>query len=252
MGEALIEMGSFPDFDRAAVAAACEALRRLPLALRLFTAAADIARVISADEIDDEAAVARVRGMPAAEGLLAVRALLSANTHGSLAKVLAIGRALADALGHASLVQVFEDVGTDVGLLCYLSSRLGSHPRDPGLTLAYLTVALRAGRTDELERVTREPTAAYDPHAVLALLDQPAKDSKLGKDAPSWLADPRPLINVCDRFDLPAELARRLHAHGKYAHLRLYVTKISPSRAPEVVAGMLDAGPGLCPNQPGL
>ena len=128
---------------------------------------------------------------------------------------------------------------------------MAAHPSDKELTLAYLRVAKRAGRVDELERITREPAVTYDPQAVLALLDEPSAPTAPAGDGaanvdtggsagPSWLADPRPVINVCDRHDLVEQMAGMLHKHGKYGHLKLYVQRISPAHAPQVTAGLLD------------
>jgi len=122
-------------------------------------------------------------------------------------------------------------------LLCYLSSRVSAKPTDAATTLEYLQAAKRTGRADEIERITRDLSVTYEPQAVLAMLKEPAE----GGDAPSFLTDPRPLINVCDRFELVGQMAAMLYEHNKLAHLKLYLTRINPGRAPQVVAGLLDA-----------
>eukprot|EP00966_Prymnesium_polylepis_P234997 5435423-Prymnesium_polylepis.1 len=53
-------------------------------------------------------------------------------------------------------------------------------------------------------------------------------------DGTAWPFDPRPVINVCDRFELIGEMAQLLHAHGKQSHLRLYAQRLSPTKAPQV------------------
>ena len=106
----------------------------------------------------------------------------------------------------------------------YLGSQMAAHHADPdptavqAITLHYLRVAREMGLADEVERLTRDPGAKYEPRAVLALLatdpPPPAAPNTPGESPPY---DPRPLINVCDRFELMAELSsellrrRRLH-----------------------------------------
>ena len=88
-----------------------------------------------------------------------------------------------------------------------------------------------AGRTDEIEGVTREREIPYEPRRVLDMLLEDGAN-----------ADPRPIINLCDRFDLIEEMATIFHRQRKFGHLSLYVRKVDPTRTPQVVAGLLDAG----------
>ena len=58
----------------------------------------------------------------------------------------------------------------------YLGSQMAAHHADPdptavqAITLHYLRVAREMGLADEVERLTRDPGAKYEPRAVLALL----------------------------------------------------------------------------------
>mmetsp|Transcript_41068 Transcript_41068/g.102128 ORF Transcript_41068/g.102128 Transcript_41068/m.102128 type:complete len:469 (+) Transcript_41068:1890-3296(+) len=236
IGEALLEANSFPDLDKQQVAAKCEALHLLPHALRLYSSAEDIGRVLSSPAIGDEACCQRVAELPPADGLRVVKALLRCATPQTLAKVLYMGRALADSLGHEQLVRAFEEVGHDVGLQCYLAARMDARPSDGALTLEYLRVAKRLGKADEVERITGDPTKTYDPRAVLDMLQEPMPNGS------AWPFDARPVINICDRFDLPEEMTRKLHEHGKHGHLKLYIQKVNPTKAPQVVATLLGVG----------
>jgi clathrin heavy chain len=242
-GVALIQTKSLPDFEPFRIAQRCEALKLMPIALKLYTAVEDVARVMCHDAVGDKSASERVASLSPADGLACLRALLrkkSSEEDAQLqkkayAKALAVARTHADLLGHTNVVSALEELGSDAGLLNYLQARMGANPAAKDLTLEYLRVAKRAGRVDELERITREPGAAYEPQAVLALLDEPTT-------APSWLADPRPVINVCDRHDLIEQMAGMFHRHAKYGHLKLYLQHINPGKAPQVTAGLLDAG----------
>ena len=50
----------------------------------------------------------------------------------------------------------------------------------------------------------------------------------------------RPLINVCDRFDMVADLTHFLYSNNMLRYIEGYVQKVNPSKAPQVVGGLLD------------
>ena len=54
------------------------------------------------------------------------------------------------------------------------------------------------------------------------------------------LADPRPLIHVCDRHDFVGELTSYLYSNGLLQYVEVYVTKVSPAKTPQVVGKLLE------------
>ena len=282
VGEALIEAESFGGFDRPQIAATCEEVGRYAHALRLHTSPGRVARLLCLTSasggggggsggggggesggplvVSEDAALARIRTMTPTDGLSVVGELLRDGGSVGLARSLAIAGASHAALGHDGLVEEFKAAGSEVGLLCYLSARLASQPDQPDLTLSYLRACLAAARIDEIERVTRDRAIAYDAKAVLALLTTPATkpaatpgdcgDGGGGGQAPTAgpsaahdaRLDPRPIINVCDRFELAAEMATILHERRQHRHLALYVQRVNPTRAPQILGALLDAG----------
>lgn len=50
----------------------------------------------------------------------------------------------------------------------------------------------------------------------------------------------RPLINVCDRFDMVGDLTRYLHGKGLVRYIEGYVQKVNPQKTPKVVGALLD------------
>ena len=51
----------------------------------------------------------------------------------------------------------------------------------------------------------------------------------------------RPLINVCDRFDMVGDLAHYLYSNNMLRYIEGYVQKVNPGKAPQVVGALLDA-----------
>ena len=244
IGGALLEAGAFAlgSFDASLVGGTCEAVGLHTQAMRLHSQPEAIARVLCHPSIGEDAASARVGQMGAADGLVVLTALLRANTPPAQQKALAIARAQWSVLSHTAVVSAYESAQAETGLLMYLSARMAKTTDDPDLTLTYLRVCRRAGRGDEVERITRDRAIAYEPRAVLELLQEPLPPPALGGQANPPGIDPRPIINVCDRFDMAAEMAALFHAQGNLKHLQLYVQRINPASAPQVCGGLLDAG----------
>lgn len=71
----------------------------------------------------------------------------------------------------------------------------------------------QVGNFAEVERITREDNH-YDPVAVKDFLKE------------ARLPDQRPLINVCDRFDMVDELTQYLYNNNMTKYIELYVTKV--------------------------
>ena len=182
IGGALLEAGAFAlgSFDASLVGGTCEAVGLHTQAMRLHSQPEAIARVLCHPSIGEDAASARVGQMGAADGLVVLTALLRANTPPAQQKALAIARAQWSVLSHTAVVSAYESAQAETGLLMYLSARMAKTTDDPDLTLTYLRVCRRAGRGDEVERITRDRAIAYEPRAVLELLQEPLPPPALG------------------------------------------------------------------------
>jgi hypothetical protein len=54
------------------------------------------------------------------------------------------------------------------------------------------------------------------------------------------LQDPLPLIHLCDRYNCVEDLTRYLHVNKLMKYVDVYVTKVSPEKAPAVIGTLLD------------
>ena len=82
-------------------------------------------------------------------------------------------------------------------------------------------------QTREVERVCRDSTV-YDAEKV--------KDFLMN----AKLADPRPLIHVCDRHGFVPELTTYLYQNNLMKYIKVYVEKVSPAKLPIVIGKLLD------------
>lgn len=68
---------------------------------------------------------------------------------------------------------------------------------------------------------------------------QVVTDSCCGPDLSACVC--RPLINVCDRFDMVGDLTHYLYSNNMLRYIEGYVQKVNPGKAPQVVGALLDA-----------
>jgi clathrin heavy chain len=144
-----------------------------------------------------------------------------------LQKATHLGLHLASRFGVAAVIAAFEAAGSHEGLLQLTASLL--EPADPLVHTKYVEAAARLSHVETLERATRE-LSAYDVEKTLALLDE------------LCAADPRPLINVCDKHDRVAHLTSVLYGRGQLNYLNLFIQRVHPVRAPEAVGKLFEVG----------
>lgn len=66
-------------------------------------------------------------------------------------------------------------------------------------------------------------------------------DRVMGYLMDAKLADSRPLINICDRYDRVTELTAFLYKNNMRNYIEGYVQKVNPAKTPQVVGGLLDS-----------
>jgi len=131
-------------------------------------------------------------------------------------------------LGSEALVEVFEQNKATEGLYYYLGS-IVNFSEDSFVHFKYIQSSCMLGQFKEAERVCRDSNV-YVPEEV--------KDYLMG----SKLPDPRPLIHVCDRFDFVDELTDYLYLNSLLQYIEVYVTKVSPTKTPQVIGKLFDLG----------
>jgi hypothetical protein len=126
-----------------------------------------------------------------------------------------------------------EDVHVpDVRVLCNKNIKpvLAVSPQltsPPPAVCRYIVAASKCQQFTVVEQMTRESTH-LDVDKVIGFL----MDAKL--------ADARPLINVCDRFDRVTDLTKFLYENNLLRYIEGYVQKVNPAKTPQVVGGLLD------------
>ncbi|GLI67875.1 hypothetical protein VaNZ11_012164 [Volvox africanus] len=227
VADAVLAGGTLSHYDRPRIAQLCEKAGLYMRALQHYTDLSDIKRcIINTHAIDPQALVEFFGTLSSDWALECLKELLVSNMTQNLQLVVNIAKEYTEQLTPAKIIELFEAYNSYHGLYFYLGSRI-AFTENPEEHFKYIEAAARTGNLKEVERVTRE-SSFYPPEKVKAFLME------------AKLPDARPLINVCDRFDMVEDLTQYLFANNMLRYIEGYVQKVNPSKTPAVVGALLD------------
>lgn len=227
VADAILANGTLTHYDRPRIAQLCEKAGLYMRALQHYTDLTDIKRtIINTHAIDAQALIEYFGTLSPEWALECMKELLVTNMQQNLQLVVSIAKEYTDQLSASKIIELFETQNSYHGLYFYLGSRI-AFSEDPDEHYKYIEAASRTGQLKEVERVTRESNF-YPPEKVKAFLME------------AKLPDARPLINVCDRFDMVEDLTQYLYTNNMLRYIEGYVQKVNPSKAPKVVGALLD------------
>lgn len=227
VAKAILESNQFHHFDRHRIARLCENAQIYQYALENYTEMDDIRRVIvNTHAIDPEFLLNFLGNLSPDSCLECLNDLLKFNLAQNLAIVVDAAKRYSDVLKASALIALFEKYNCWQGLFYYLGAFVNSTD-DKDVVFKYIEAAVKLNQVPEVERVCRDNNY-YDAKQV--------KDFLLKIN----LKDPRPLIHVCDRFDMVDELTRHIYGQGQNRVLEVYCQKMNPAATPQVVGSLLD------------
>ncbi|KAI8818504.1 uncharacterized protein EV422DRAFT_537294 [Fimicolochytrium jonesii] len=227
VADAILGNEMFTHYDRAYIASLCEKAGLFQRALEHYTDIYDIKRTIVHTHLLNPEWVVNFFGRLSVEqSIESLKEMLNNNIRQNLQIVVKIATKYSEQLGPKNLIDMFESYKSFEGLYYYLGSVV-NFSQDGEVHFKYIQAACRTGQLKEVERICRESNC-YDPERVKNFL----KEAKL--------PDQLPLIIVCDRFDFVNDLVMFLYQNNLYKFIEIYVQKVNPSRAPEVIGGLLD------------
>jgi clathrin heavy chain len=231
VADAILANDMFSHFDKARIAGLCEKAGLPQRALENFDEINDIKRVITrTDLLNPEWLLKYMGTLSAEQGLECLHHMMRTNMRANLQLVVGIAREYSEQLTATELIKLFETYKSYEGLFYYLGA-VALKTEEPEVHFKYIEAATKVGNFAEVERITREDTF-YDPVKVKDFLKE------------ARLPDQRPLINVCDRFDMVDELTQYLYNNNMTKYIELYVTKVNPMKTPQVAGALLDADCG--------
>jgi len=228
VADAIMANELFTHYDKPRIAMLCEKAGLVQRALESYENIDDIKRALSRTELMQPEFIVKFFGTQSVEtSIECLHHLLRTNMRQNLQIVVQVAREYSEQLTPEKLIEMFEQYNSWEGLFYYLGAVL-LKTEDQTVHFKYIQAAAKVGNLQEVERVTREDTF-FDPVEVRDFLKE------------ARLPDQRPLINVCDRFDMVEELTHFLYSNNMSKYIELYVQKVNPMKAPQVAGALLDA-----------
>ena len=223
VADAIMANDMFTHYDRPRVAMLCEKAGLVQRAMEHYTNVDDIKRAMSRTEMLNPEQLVKFFGTLAVDTALeCLHHLLRTNMRQNLQLVVQVAREYTEQLSTEKLIELFENYNSWEGLFYYLGAVL-LKTEDKDVHFKYIEAAAKVGNFAEVERVTREDNF-FDPEEVKNFLKE------------ARLPDQRPLINVCDRYDMVEDLTHFLYSNNMSKYIELYVQKVNPMKAPQVAA----------------
>ena len=129
-------------------------------------------------------------------------------------------------LGTENVIKVFDGVSAYEGVFYFLGAIL-KDTEDPELHFKYIEAAAKCNQLRDVERIIRE-SKNYDPVRVKDFLKE------------IRLADPKPLIYLCDIHGFVDELTKYLFKNNYVKFIEIYIFKVNPAASPVVLGTLVD------------
>eukprot|EP00542_Grammatophora_oceanica_P019816 CAMPEP_0194047086 /NCGR_PEP_ID=MMETSP0009_2-20130614/23549_1 /TAXON_ID=210454 /ORGANISM="Grammatophora oceanica, Strain CCMP 410" /LENGTH=1700 /DNA_ID=CAMNT_0038692601 /DNA_START=222 /DNA_END=5324 /DNA_ORIENTATION=- len=228
VADAIMQQGILTHYDRPHIGKLCERAGMWQRAAEHYTEINDIKRVFkNCHQMSPEFVVSYFGKLNREQSISLLKDMMGKGPQ-NMQVCVEVAKKYHEELGSEDLVTVFEQNRATEGLYYYLGAVVNVS-EDPYVHFKYIQASCMLGQFKEAERVCRDSNI-YQPEEVKEYL----KGAKL--------ADPRPLIHVCDRFDFVEELTEYLYLNSLLQYIEVYVTKVSPTKTPMVIGKLFDLG----------
>lgn len=228
--ETIFQTGKWSHYDKKKIAGFCEAAN-LPLrALENYTDLKDIKRILvnNALNIPPEYLKNFVSNTLPPEHIPAVLLDIVKNSR-NVKLAVEISQNVYRKVGVKELVDVFEQANSWEGIFLLLQPLL-QHTKDQKVYHKFLEACIKIGQLQEAEKVIQNYVGYYDPPKVLEMF-QSVK-----------LADPKALIILCDKNNYIKDMIKYLWENSLNVYIEMYVIRVNPSNAGEVLGALMDLG----------
>jgi clathrin heavy chain len=225
VADAIFQSDMFSHYDKPRIAGLCEKAGLFQRALEHYSDINDIKRVMQNTNMIKPEFLVNFFGNMTSENCFACLNQLM-NNPANKQVVVQICTKYTEQLTATALIEMLEEFKAFDAIFYYLGGIVNSS-EDPEVHFKYIEAAAKVNQLKEVERVCRDSTV-YDAEKVKDFL----MDAKM--------ADPRPLIHVCDRHDFISELTSYLYSNNLMKYIEVYVQKVSPQKTPQVVGKLLD------------
>lgn len=227
VADVILQQDIWHHYDKQKVAMLCERAGLFQHALENYCELTDVKRVMqNTHVINPEFLVNYFSNLTPDDRLGCLKELMESNARANLQLCVEVAAKHTEDIGSERLIELFSNVKQKDALFYYLQAVVGIS-EDPEVHFKFLEVACNVGQFQEAERLTRESNV-YDPERAKKFL----MDSRL--------RDPRPLINVCDRFGFVDEMVKFMVKNKQLKFVEGYVQRVNPLKCPAAVGALLD------------
>ena len=230
VADGILSQDIWHQYDSFSVAMLCERCGLFQHALENYSDLSDVKRVITNTHVINPEFLLNYFGTIHPDDQLEVlQELLTSNPRANIKLCVNIAAQYTDGMGGPKkVIPVFESVPRVPDALFYYLGSIIALSDVPEVHNRFIKVAIELKQYAEADQVTRESNF-YDPEMIKNFLKQ---------NRPK---DPRPLINVCDRFGYVDELTNYFVKHKQVKFIEGYVQRINPLQCPAVVGALLDS-----------
>ena len=227
VADVILQQDIWHQYDKQKIAMLCERAGLFQHALENYSDLADVKRVMqNTHVINPEFLANYFSNLEPDDRLDCIKELINSNPRANLELCVQVAAKHTDDIGSERLMEVFAAVKQQDALFFYLQSIVG-FSEDPEVHFKFIEAACKLGQYEEAQRVTRD-SSVYDPERVKKFLME------------SRLRDPRPLINVCDRFGFVDEMVKYMVKNRQLKFVEGYVQRVNPLQCPATVGALLD------------
>jgi clathrin heavy chain len=225
--ETIFMSNKWTQFNKQRIAPLCEQKGLLPRALENYTDIKDIKRVIlNTQMFQFDFLVAYLSNLPAEDCLVCLADLLRHNRQ-NLQLVVKVASGIYEKLGVAPVVKILEQAGAFDGIYFFLGAIL-PNSQDKEIYFKYIEAAVKCNQLRDVERVIVDAPNCYDALRVKNFLLE------------MKLPDPKALILLCDKNGFIGELTNYLWQNNLKTHVEIYILKVNPNAAPEVIGNLIE------------
>ena len=216
---------NFHHFDRQHIAKLCERAGLFQRALELYESLDDIKRCMkNTARLSQDFLVKYFGSLTQEDAVECLRDLMQNRSNEPL--VIKICQEYAEQLGEDDLIELFLQQDSWNGLFYFLGA-IVNNSENPNVHFRYIQAAAKCKQLKEVERVCRD-SKVYNAEEVKDFLME------------IQLPDPRPFIHVCDKHGYVDEMTRYLYNNNMKRFIEVYISKVSPQKAPQVIGKLLD------------
>lgn len=229
IADGILSQDIWHQFDSFSIAMQCERAGLFQHALEHYSDISDVKRVITNTHVINPEFILNYFGTIHPDSQLEVlKELLVTNPRANIRLCVNVAAKYTDSMGGPKkVIPVFESVPKVPDALFYYLGSIVNLSDVPEVHNRFIQVAIELHQYNDADRVTRESTF-YDPEKIKNFL-------KAARPK-----DPRPLINVCDRFGYVDELVQYFVKHRQIKFIEGYVQRVNPLQCPAVVGALLD------------